>query len=136
MSLSKDDPLALRVAVVAVCLLLVVGAMVQLWLWYETPTFWFPPVLATLFLVSSYGLARLSSWARRLTVVVLWVLIFVLAVGVMNPFHASDMMAAGKDPPPVTTLLIFIIPGIAGILWCLHVLGKHKARFRSKRNAT
>lgn len=78
MLLSKDEPLDLRVAVVAVCLLLVVGAMVQLWRWYETPTFWFPPVLATLFLVSSYGLAKLSSWARRLAVVMLWVLIFIV----------------------------------------------------------
>jgi len=88
------------------------------------------PILAMLLLATSYGLARLKTWARIVNVVLLWMLMVILVVGVINPFHASDMMTAGSDPPSVTGLLVFITPGIAGILWFLHVLGKYKALFR------
>ena len=72
---------------------------------------------------------RMMSWARWVAVVILWILIFVLVVGIINPYMASDMMSAGKKPPSVATLLAYIVPAVTAIVWVLHILGKYKGRF-------
>ena len=64
-----------------------------------------------------------------MTVVFLWLLVFVLMVGIINPYMAGDWMSAGIKPPSVATLLAYIIPAEAAIVWVLHVLGKYKRRF-------
>ncbi len=86
------------------------------------------PVLAILFTASSYGMLRMTAWARGVTVVLLWLLVVLLIVGIFNPFMASDWMAAG-GAPSVATLLAYIIPAEAIIIWMLHILGKYKRRF-------
>ena len=74
---------------------------------------------------------RMMSWARWVAVVVLWILIYVLVGGIINPYMASDMMSAGKAPPSVATLLAYIVPAVTAIVWVLHILGKYKRRFDS-----
>ncbi len=124
----KDHPISLRVAVVAMSFLFLLGTMAQLLNWYEYPGSWVEPLLAFLFAVASYGMLRMASWARWVTVVFLWVLIF-LVVGIINPYLAGDWMSAGIKPPSVATLLAYIIPAEAAIIWVLHILGKYKRRF-------
>jgi len=122
--ISKEEPLSLRVAVFSLCLLLVIGAVHQLQLWYDSS---FHLVLTVLLVVIAYGLLRLSSWARLMTIGILWFLIF----AIVNPFFAADL---GRGTLSETTILAMVwaifIPAIIGSLWCLHVLGKHKSRFR------
>ena len=118
--LSKKEPLFLRIVVFFLCLLLVIGALSQLQRWYESS---FRLVLTVVLVVIAYGLFRLSSWARSVTVAILWLFIF----GIVNPFHARDL---GQGTLSVTTIWAIFLPAIIGILWCLHILGKHKSRFR------
>jgi len=73
----------------------------------------------------------MMSWARGVAVVILWFLIYVLVVGIINPYMASDMMNAGKVPPSVATLLAYIVPAVTAIVWVLHILGRYKRRFDS-----
>ncbi len=122
--ISKEEPLSLRVVVISLCLLLVVGAVHQLQLWYDSS---FHLVLTVAFVVIAYGLLRLSSWARWVTIAILWFLIF----AIVNPFLAADL---GRGTLSETTILAIVwaifIPAIIGSLWCLHILGEHKLRFR------
>ena len=122
----KVQPLSLRIVGFGVIVLLLLATETQLQTWYRSPTSWLPPTLAILFLASGYGMMRLWSWARRIIVAILWSLIFVLTVGVINPYHAMEM----KNPPPVAELLVIIVPAIAAILWVLHILGKCKGQFQ------
>jgi len=50
MWISRDEPLALRIAVGVVCLLLIVGAMIQLLVWYQEPMSLVSPILAMMLL--------------------------------------------------------------------------------------
>jgi len=123
----KDHPISLRVAVVATSFLFLLGTMAQLLNWYEYPGSWLEPLLAFLFAASSYGMLRMMSWARGVAVLILWLLVVLLIVGIFNPYMASDWGAG--TPPSVATLLAYIIPAEAAIVWVLHILGKNKRRF-------
>ena len=107
--------------------LFLLGTVAQLLNWYEYPGSWLEPLLAFLFAASSYGMLRMMSWARGVAVLILWLLVILLIVGVFNPYMASDW-GAGM-PPSVATLLAYIIPAEAAIVWVLHILGKYKRRF-------
>ena len=128
--ISKHEPLSLRLTAYGISFLLLLVTLGQLQFWYESPTSWRRPLVVIVFVATAYGLFQMMSWARWIVVAILWVLVFVLVGGVINPYLASDMIAAGQVPPSDPTLLIMIVPAVAGILWCLHVLGKHKACFR------
>ncbi len=126
----KDHPFSLRVAVIAVSILLLLAAAGRVQSWYASSgAFLLSPSLALLFAASSYGMLRMMSWARWLAVVILWILIFVLVGGIINPYMASDIMSAGIKPPSVATLLAYIVPAVTAIVWVLHILGKYKRRF-------
>ena len=127
----KDHPLSLRVAVIAVSILLLLAAAGRVQSWYTSSGALLSPSLALLFAASSYGMLRMMSWARWVAVVILWILIFVLVGGIINPYMASDMMSAGIKPPSVATLLAYIVPAVTAIVWVLHILGKYKRRFDS-----
>ena len=124
----KDHPISLRIAVIVMSILFLLLTLGQLHSWSVSSGSWFEPLLAFLFAVASYGMLRMASWARWVTVVFLWVLIF-LVVGIINPYLAGDWMSAGIKPPSVATLLAYIIPAEAAIIWVLHILGKYKRRF-------
>ena len=123
----KDHPLSLRVAVIAVSILLLLAAAGRVQSWYASSGALLSPSLALLFAASSYGMLRMMSWARGLAVVILWILIYVLVGGIINPYMASDWSAG--TPPSVATLLAYIVPAVTAIVWVLHILGKYKRRF-------
>ena len=125
----KDHPISLRIAVIVTSFLFLLLTLSQLHSWYVSSGSWFELWLAFLFAVISYGMLRMTSWARGMTVVYLWLLVFVLIVGIINPYMAGDWMSAGLKPPSVATLLAYIIPAEAAIVWVLHILGKYKRRF-------
>ena len=116
--ISKHEPLILRLTVYGLSFLILPA------------TFWGGPFFAILLAPTTYGLFRMMSWARWTAVAMLWWLGFLLVVGAIFPFLAPNIMPADWVQPPVTKLLIINVPAVAGILWCLHVLGKHKACFR------
>ena len=120
-----DHPVSLRVAVVVTSILFLLLAAGWLLSWSASSGSWIEPSLACLFAVSSYGLLRLKTWARWVTVVILWILIFVLIGGIFNPYLASDMMSL----PSVASLLTYIVPAVVAIVWVLHILGKYKRLF-------
>ena len=87
-------------------------------------------VLAFGFALMAYGLYVRARSARIISVVILWMFILV-AFGPFSPFQASDDIAAGIDR--TIGELIITFSAISGLsLWCLHVLGKHKALFGKK----
>ena len=59
-----------------------------------------PVVNIVIFGIISIGLFSLNSTARTLAQFVLAIGVFTAIVGYINPFYASDMMAAGIEPPP------------------------------------
>jgi hypothetical protein len=128
--ISKHEPVSLRLTVCGISFLLLLIALGQLGFWYRSPASWGRGIVVILLVATAFGLFRLRSWARWIAVTILSVLVVVLIIGVFNPFLASDMMAEGRGPPSVTTLLIIIVPIEVGLLWGLHILGKYKACFR------
>ena len=125
----KDHPLSLRIAVVVATILFLLLAGSQIHSWSTSSESLVEPSLATLYAVTSFGLIRMKSWARWVTVTFLGILVVVLVIGVINPFMAGDWMSAGMTPPSVATLLAFIVPAEVVIIWMLHILGKYKDRF-------
>jgi len=119
--ISKEEPLSLRVVVFSVCLLLVILAVLLLRRWYEIPTSSVQLVLAVVFVVIAYGLLRLSLWANWVTSLMLWILLLLLG---------GSSLIFYKQGDSETTILSIFIPATSGILWCLHIFGKHKSRFR------
>ncbi len=120
--ISKEEPLSLRVVVFSLCLLLVIVAVLLLRRWYEIPTYWGYLVPAALvFVVIAYGLLRLSLWANWVASLMLWILILL--------FGGSSLISY-KHGNSESTILAIFIPALSGILWCLHIFGKHKSRFR------
>jgi len=125
----KDHPISLRVVVIVMSILFLLLTLGQLHSWSVSSGSWLEPLLAFLFAVASYGMLRMASWARWVTVVFLWLLVVLLIVGIFNPYMASDWSAG--TPPSVATLLAYIVPAVTAIVWVLHILGKYKRRFDS-----
>ncbi len=124
----KDHPISLRIAVILMSILFLLLTIGQLQRYVASSGSLLAPSLAILFAAFSYGMLRMTVWARGVAVVLLWLLVVLLIIGIFNPFMASDWMAAGA-PPSVATLLAYIIPAEAAIIWMLHILGKYKRRF-------
>ena len=128
--LRELQPLSLRVAVLSLSLALVFLAFRAIWFnhpHYDNPTALF---VAFIMLVAAFLLIHLSRWGRKVVVAILWFPIIVVPIGVINPFFASDLSAEGGTPPLVEYLLALIAPFVAWGIWCLHILGKHKEKFR------
>lgn len=78
----------------------------------------------------AWGLWRLHPVARKVSVVLLWLVVIVLPIGVINPFAAMDGMV---DPhASLWTLLVPVYSVVALALFMLHILGKHKSAFTAR----
>lgn len=82
--------------------------------------------VAPLFAVLSWGLWRLKTWARWITVFVLWFCVIVIPIGVLNPFAAMEWEGGA---PRWELLASCVALGVALGLFLLHILGKHKREF-------
>lgn len=128
----NNQPLQLRIVVLAVAVSLSALAIFELVTWSTRPKFFGLVLFACLQLALAYGMLRMLRWARFLTVLGLWlslVVAVIMMIGTINPFTAMDIQASGRELPSGSTLLAGFAVPIAAILWCLHVLGKHKGRF-------
>jgi hypothetical protein len=73
----------------------------------------------------AWGLWQLHPLARKVAVILLWLIVLVLPIGLINPFAAMDGGVSG-------TLLDVAVPvyGLVAVaLFCLHILGKYKQAF-------
>lgn len=84
---------------------------------------------AALLFICALGVIRMVQWARRVSIIVLW-LVIIVALGSISPFHLGDLMAEGIEPPSTTRLLLLYLPPCALALWLLHELAKFKGAFR------
>lgn len=84
-------------------------------------------VALLLWLPLAWGLWRLHPLARRVAVVLLWLVVIVLPIGIINPFAAMD--GAVDIGQPLWRLVVPVFGGVAVALFMLHILGKHKAQF-------
>jgi hypothetical protein len=75
------------------------------------------------------GLFRMTAWGRGLAVVMLWGAVL-LQLGRFTPFEAGDQILAGREPPLVAAAALRALAVAIPCLVALHLLGKHKARFR------
>ena len=73
------------------------------------------------------GLWRRTTWARSILVFILWIAVFLVPLGVVNPFMASDL---GDQAPAVGRLVLIVYSLVALFLLLLHLLQKHKNEFR------
>ncbi|MGH8743518.1 MAG: hypothetical protein ACREUY_04490, partial [Burkholderiales bacterium] len=81
--------------------------------------------------ITAVYLWRLRSWARKLTQVLLALIVIVAVGGSFNPFFALDYGHGHGGQSPNWGLLMAIIgPFVAALLWCYGVLEKHKNEFR------
>jgi hypothetical protein len=69
-----------------------------------------------------------------LALAVLWLVVFIVPLGTINPFAAMDEL--GPSHPPLWELIVFrIAPWVVPSLFAIHVLGKYKGEFRWRRGA-
>lgn len=80
-----------------------------------------------LWLPLAWGLWRLHPLARKVAVVLLWLVVIVLPIGLINPFAAMD---GAIDPhTSIWTLAIPVYMLVALAVFMLHILGKHRSAF-------
>lgn len=94
--------------------------------------FWGALLMAAFWSALGTGLWMLHPIARGVAVFLLWLLMFVLIVGVINPFSAGDILAQGGTPPPAWQLALWVAPPVAVVVAILHILGKYKPHFGRK----
>jgi hypothetical protein len=87
-------------------------------------------ILAAILLAGAVGLLRRVRWGRWTAMLFLWTAI-VVSFGALSPFHAGDFIAAGLEPPSLVILGAQFLGVCIVALACLHILGRHKQRFRS-----
>jgi hypothetical protein len=91
---------------------------------------WLPLAVAMLlWLPLAWGLWHLHPLARRIAVVLLWLVVIVLPIGVINPFAAMD---GAVDIGQSLWRLILPLAALEAVaLYMLHVLGKYRGQFTS-----
>jgi hypothetical protein len=87
--------------------------------------------LVSAMLVLAAGLFRLRSWARLLTVVVLWLLVYRSACGQFNPFLANDRLLNGEVNDDICHNALVVVCSCSALVFVLHILGRYKAHFKS-----
>lgn len=122
----RHTPWSLRIAILAtVCGYLVFAARGL----YVVASIRFEFVLLVLIAIAislAVGLVRRSASARTFTVWVLWLIVFVIPIGVINPFAAIDW---APNFPSVEKLALIVYSGVAVSLMLLHFFIKHKRYF-------
>ncbi len=73
----------------------------------------------------AWGLWRLHPLARKVAVLLLWLVVIVLPIGLINPFAAMDGLVSVA--PLQVAIPVYGVVAMA--LFCLHILGKHKKAF-------
>lgn len=87
-----------------------------------------PPLFAVcLWLPLALGLWRRHALARRVALVLLWLVIVILPIGVINPFAAMDGLIPADTPTWRLAAPVYALVALALVM--AHVLGKHKAEF-------
>ncbi len=122
-------------ALKAVLLLLITGCLVLIGnaVVLALSDAWLPMLTAALLWAPlTWGLWQRHPLARRVVLVLLWLIIIVLPIGLINPFAYMDGMVSG----PVWKLALPVY-GIAAVaLFMVHILGKHKAEFTGRHRAS
>jgi len=80
-------------------------------------------LVSPLFALLSYGIWKLSRFARWVTVIWIWVVAIVMLAGVFVP-------AGGAQATYWGTLLASVTPFVVAALFFLLVFGKHKREFK------
>ncbi|HBZ55619.1 MAG TPA: hypothetical protein DEO88_09450 [Syntrophobacteraceae bacterium] len=128
---SSDKPVVLKLVVLLTIGLIVMAVIPLGKSWLAEPSRMDRLVTVALLVCWAAGMARFTEWARTLAVVAYWFLVF-LPLGLLTPFYAGDVIAQGRPTPPLWKMLLVFALLISTALWCLHILGKYKDRFRRK----
>jgi uncharacterized membrane protein YoaK (UPF0700 family) len=86
--------------------------------------------LAILLLLSAAGLLRTVRWGRRMAVLFMWLLV-VYAIGGVLPARIEVDEAQARAPLSSTQLIVELVLMSGVALGSLHLLGRHKARYRA-----
>jgi len=82
--------------------------------------------------LAAVGLWTLKQWGRQLALFLIAVAVIVIPAGLLNPFHYMDFAAAhGGQNPDTAMLLMWIVPLVAGCLFCYGVIQKNTVEFSS-----
>ena len=91
----------------------------------------FNVIFSVIFVTTGIGLWALKNWARILAQGFCFWTMFVMIIGLLNPFTAGDMMARGVDPMTNTPLIVLALVVWSGFwLSIIHILGKYKGSFK------
>ena len=88
----------------------------------QKPEFLASLLLGGLSLSFAYVIAKQYRWALRLAAAVLLGLVVFLPIGLLAPFTAGDYLSAGKEPPPLTETLLWLIPLEISLLWIVFLI--------------
>ena len=104
------------------CLLLIISAIQMAFSGRSLPLF----ISLLLWAPLAWGLWRLHPVARKVTVILLWLIVIILPIGLINPFAAMDGLVAAD----LMNVAVSVYGIVAAALFCLHILGKYKKEFR------
>jgi hypothetical protein len=76
----------------------------------------------------AYGIWRQHALARAIAAAVLWLVLIIYPLGTINPFAAINDY--GPNPPSAEELVLQVLPVFSLALLMLHVLSKHKTKFK------
>ena len=86
--------------------------------------------LGILLLLGAAGVLRALRWGRRMAVLFMWLLV-VYAIGGVLPARIEVDEAQGRPPPSSMELIVQLVLLSSAALGSLHLLGRHKARYRA-----
>jgi hypothetical protein len=76
----------------------------------QKPGFLASLILGALLLGFGYFIFKQYPWALRLVAALFIGLAVFLPIGLPGPFTAGDYLAAGKEPPPISETLLWLVP--------------------------
>jgi len=104
------------------CLLLIISAIQMAFAGRLLPLF----ISLLLWAPLAWGLWQMHPLARKVAVILLWLIVIVLPIGLINPFAAMDGLVSGE----LQDVAVPVYGIVAAALFCLHILGKYKKEFR------
>ena len=111
---------------ISIVLCALIFALISIRSFYEAslqkPEFLASLLLGGLSLSFAYVIAKQYRWALRLAAAVLLGLAVFLPIGLLAPFTAGDYLSAGKEPPPLTETLLWLIPLEISLLWIVFLI--------------
>jgi hypothetical protein len=127
----RTDSWTLRLAVLSVCVLFLCLGISHLWAVYGGNRGWMSLILSVVFIGTGVCLWMLKAWARKLTLIILGLIVVVVPLGMASPVAFLEFWSYHDGNLPlwlvaVATIFLFATP----IFWCMYVLGKYKEMFR------